>query len=374
MQSQLSIPKKINVGFQERKDTYTSKLAYVVYTDAKGVLRKQKSWDGWRDHKIDAQEFENSPTSGFVLNKKVGDYRGHWNHRKAAVRIYDPRDFEFEITVENLLFILEECSAIKGKGLEGEFVYAWDGPDLVLLPASSLDYKESSEWTDLQTKKITKADIKEGCVYTNKDNNQVMYLGKHDYYEFESEYVSDGKNYDQSFYRKHLKTSKQHVFVSIDGKSTYWPQTGFTKLATRSGEEVSPLYAEEFEKFKASNHGCPAISVISKPCKLPKKDFYSFTCYRKQNENFYPVNVSKDWNDKSKVHLSRSKLPVLIKDNVVEVNHSGHDLERSVSKQELKSMGLQRLYLENQAGTLIDIDYSISDNMDDSDESDDLDI
>jgi hypothetical protein len=50
------------------------------------------------------------------------------------VRVYDPRNFEFEISVANLLYILEETSSLKGKGLEGEFVYAWEGKELVLLP------------------------------------------------------------------------------------------------------------------------------------------------------------------------------------------------------------------------------------------------
>ena len=63
------IPEKINVGFQERNDTYTNKLAYVIYFDEKNVLRKEKSWDGWRDKKIPNEIFENVPTSGFVSFK-----------------------------------------------------------------------------------------------------------------------------------------------------------------------------------------------------------------------------------------------------------------------------------------------------------------
>ena len=38
MKTNIFIPTKINVGFQERKDTYTSKLAYVIYFDEKGKL------------------------------------------------------------------------------------------------------------------------------------------------------------------------------------------------------------------------------------------------------------------------------------------------------------------------------------------------
>ena len=142
MNTTIFIPKTIKVGYQNRNDTYTQKLAYVIYYDQKNVLRKQKSWEGWRDKNIEPQEFVNEPTSGFVLNKKVGDYKSDWNHRKAYCRVYDPRNYEFEITIENLLYILENSNSIKGKGLEGEFVYGWSGKDLILIPTSSPDYKE----------------------------------------------------------------------------------------------------------------------------------------------------------------------------------------------------------------------------------------
>ena len=33
------IPEKIKVGYQNRNDTYTKKLAYVIYYDEKGKLR-----------------------------------------------------------------------------------------------------------------------------------------------------------------------------------------------------------------------------------------------------------------------------------------------------------------------------------------------
>src|SRR5271170_5491801 len=103
---QLFIPDKIKIGFQEREGTYTKKLAYVIYFDQKGVLRKEKSWESWRDKKIPALEFSNESTAGFVLNKGVGGQRCSygWNARNEYIRVYDPRDFEFEISVANLLF------------------------------------------------------------------------------------------------------------------------------------------------------------------------------------------------------------------------------------------------------------------------------
>jgi len=97
--NKMNIPETISVGYQERKDTYTGKLAYVIYTDAKGVLRKEKSWDSWRDKKIKATQHTNEPISGFVLNKGVGGSRESygWNARNEYIRVYDPRGFEFEI-------------------------------------------------------------------------------------------------------------------------------------------------------------------------------------------------------------------------------------------------------------------------------------
>lgn len=180
------IPEKIKVGYQDRSDTYTGKLAYVIYYDEKNKLRKEKSWNGWRDNTIDPNDFDNEPTRGFVLNKKVGDYGGSWGeHRHAYCRIYDPRGFEFEITIENLLFILEHADCLRGKGLDGEFVYGWDGKDLVLIPVDSPDYKEIKTLTDkIQNGKRFKGnDLIIGATYLTKNEEKWVYMGRFDKWE-----------------------------------------------------------------------------------------------------------------------------------------------------------------------------------------------
>lgn len=96
MNNTIFVPNKINVGFQNRNDTYTKKLAYIIYFDEKGKLRKEASWNSWRDNGIPNIIFENKPTEGFVLNKKVGDYCCDWSHRQAYVRVYDPRDLNLK--------------------------------------------------------------------------------------------------------------------------------------------------------------------------------------------------------------------------------------------------------------------------------------
>lgn len=185
MKANIFIPKKIKVGFQERDSTYTKKLAYVIYYDLQNKLRKEASWQSWRNKKIEPKDFENIPTSGFVLNKKVGDYVSDWNHRQAYVRVYDPRDFEFEITIENLLYILENANSIKGKGLEGEFIYGWNGKELVLIPIESPDYKEINKYNNILVNKefVKPKELKIGATYLDKSNVEMIYMGTFDYYD-----------------------------------------------------------------------------------------------------------------------------------------------------------------------------------------------
>lgn len=190
MNTNIFIPTKINVGFQERKDTYTGKLAYVIYFDEKGKLRKETSWQGWRDENIPNEIYDNEPMEGFVLNKKVGGDRYGWNPRQTYTRVYDPRGFEFEITIPNLLWILENCNCIKGKGLEGEFVYGWDGKELVLVPVESSDYKEIQEKNKvIHNNTFIKArDLIIGATYEDLNGNQYVYMGKSKPWKRQSNY------------------------------------------------------------------------------------------------------------------------------------------------------------------------------------------
>jgi len=236
MKTNIFIPKKIKIGFQNRDDTYTKKLAYVIYYDQKGILRKQKSWESWRDKKINPVEFDNIPTSGFVLNKKVGDYASRWNHRQAYCRVYDERDFEFEITIENLLYILTNTSCIKGKGLEGLFVYGWDGKDLLLMPIDSPDYKEISQYNEIIHAKnyIKSKDLIIGATYRTKQNEEWIYMGRFDYHTTKGEKSYDTNSrysYDYKWIYTDINKGKHHFFAK---ESTYSWNNGLDLLTLKS--------------------------------------------------------------------------------------------------------------------------------------------
>ena len=259
MRSNIFIPKQINVGFQNRNDTYTKKLAYVIYFDEKGKLRKENSWNSWRDKSIDNIIRDNTPTEGFVLNKKVGDYVSDWNHRQAYVRVYDPRDFEFEITIENLLYILENASSIKGKGLEGEFIYGWDGKDLVLLPVDSPDYKEIMEFNEIvhENKTIKAKDLVVGATYKTKQDVDYVYMGRFNAWDYKY-----GRGIND---RININKGKHHYFARI-AKSTWRDDNYLDIISTKSvsgrfiatvSTECAENYAELFDMLEVNTSYSP---------------------------------------------------------------------------------------------------------------------
>lgn len=323
--TKLNIPAKIKVGYQDRSDTYSGKLGYVTYYGPKGELRKQASWEGWRSKKIDPDDFDNEPTSGFVLNKDVGGVRRSWgwNARLEKVRVYDPHGFEFEIGVPNLLFVLQECNSIKGKGLEGDFVYAWDGKELILLPTCSEEYKFSSDFTALQSKKIGKKDMVVGCWYRTKDDQEVMYLGREDWYEVQA--WRGRKNRPIG-----LEITKKHVFLTKNNSdySKYWEQTGFTKLAERLTTDPDPKFAFEYDAFKAHEHGHNTCEIVV--TKSNKEGKYGHSFIRKDGVIYY-ASKSYRWytyNQRRSDHVAVEK--VVIEDGWVkfvdcqEINFTGN--------------------------------------------------
>jgi hypothetical protein len=251
MKSNIFIPERINVGFRERNDTYTKKLAYIIYFDEKGTLRKETSWNSWRDKKIDNEIYENVPTSGFVLNKKAGGYSTGWNHRQTYVRVYDSRGFEFEITVPNLLYILENATSTKGKGIEGDFIYGWDGKDLVLIPTESPDYIELSNFNEKvhNQVKLKGKDLKSGATYLTKDNNQIIYLGRFD--EWDYDYVYEETGFGRKWTGKKLwKTKKKAYFFANNEGHISTVQSLSKTIIDVLSEECVENYADLMDKLE----------------------------------------------------------------------------------------------------------------------------
>lgn len=299
MKSNIFIPKRINVGYQTRNDTYTGKLAYVIYYDEKGVLRKETSWQNWRNKDIPNDEFENIPTEGFVLNKKVGDYSGSWGeHRHAYCRVYDPRNFEFEITVENLLYILENTSAIKGKGLEGEFVYSWDGKDLLLMPVGTPDYKQIQEYNTLvhSSEQIKAKDLIVGATYLTKDNRERIYIGKYNYYSSGYKWVVNGeekisKNWRDVPYSYNSRYSEYEKLNNLLYGKYFWFAYKSYDYDFVNGEiKYRETYKWSFEQLKSIPKG-KFISCVDEKCSSEYADIFDAM---ESSYHYSPYDETKD--------------------------------------------------------------------------------
>jgi hypothetical protein len=269
MKSNIFIPKKIKIGFNLRQDTYTGKLGYVIYHDGK-TWRKENSWESWRQKEGDVRfshyeldkdgnpnynkqvtvtlgpdinplEYTNESLEGFVLNKKVGGHKSDWNFRQAYTRVYDPRGFEFEITIPNLLYILENANCIKGKGLEGKFIYGWDGKDLVLIPEEAPEYKSMVDFTDTLGLKVSKKDLKVGGIYLTASGAKVTFMVEAPEYDYYGVTTGDKKlwfnvatdNQYKSFTTMSMSTIKKYVgdnedianlFDQLEGNTYYKPK------------------------------------------------------------------------------------------------------------------------------------------------------
>jgi hypothetical protein len=352
VQSKMFVPEKIKIGYQNREGTYTGKLAYVIYYDNKGKLRKETSWESWRDKKIDPVEFTNTPISGFVLNKGVGGGRASygWDARNEYIRVWDPRDFEFEISVANLLFILQETSAIKGKGLEGEFVYAWDGTELVLLPVGCTEHKLCTEHTQRQDKKVIAKDVKPGFSYVMKNGTNVMYLGKFPY--------NNLAYYKEAGFEP---CGTKHVFFNLDDPTPdygcpYIIDTGFTKLAEVVSSGALVQYPDDLDKFKASKYYGLVVDISIEDCEAPSiTEWRATSCIVKSGDGFKMMHIKGNWrwssnHDTYTVRESKEFKPQL-KDSAVKFPSLGD--YRNMDCLEFGKLVFQNLSVVNGGGVKI---------------------
>jgi hypothetical protein len=276
METQLYIPKKIKVGYQKREDTYSKRLAYIIYFDDKGKLRKETSWQGWRDHKQPVEGYDNEPTEGFVLHKDIKRYNwSHFSSHRTMIRVYDPRGVEFEITTENLIGILMNSDCSK-RALSGKFVYAWSGPELVLLPTSCEEYEQAANYTVLQAAKVGVKDLVPGCSYKTKKEEDLVYVGKYMWYEFSNWYYGNDK--------PNTRTGRKcHIFTADDGKS-FLLKSSLDFLAVKNSDALVNNFADIVEKFQKNPHSSDIVKWEVVPCEVDletgTRQYYNSPCLK----------------------------------------------------------------------------------------------
>lgn len=275
MESKIFLPKKIKVGFNKREDTYTGMLGYVIPFDGK-KWRQEVSWEGWRQKpgakvhvgyeknangtfnynkaiqktlgaELEPQEFDNEPMEGFVINKGAGGKAGSsssWNIRNEVIRVYDPRGFEFEISVPNIIYILQNANSFKGKGLEGKFIFGWEGKQLVLIPEEAPEYQQMVNFTTLQAQKVSVRDLIKGAKYKTKQLQDLVYIDRFDETVFKynrSGYKTRERGSD--YLEKKAETKNMFVFYDQENKG-YITLSGISTIAELVDSNPVSDYAE----------------------------------------------------------------------------------------------------------------------------------
>lgn len=349
MQKNIYIPKKIRVGFQKREDTYTGKLGYIIYYDAKNKLRKEASFNGWIDQNIDVLEFENNPQSGFVFNRGVKRYSS-FNYSAAKIRVYDERNFEFEIDMSNLVEIMKH-SDISHQEIEKKCIFAWQGKELVLLPINSELYTEAQKYT---TKILNPLNVREfipGQTFKNKAGTELIYLGDYYYYSL--------KGYSKFYENSSVEQIKKKQSFFYDLKDKKYFNVNKQTMIELYDENINKKYINILENLKYGierfNFTDFVINSLSREQMHVKILSYlsNFAQKRKKTENYYirnqsvfPSEIFISLNGKNYTVFNDNStnfyyLPHKHKDkDIVEISLQKH-LEFNFNKNFQKSLGVE---------------------------------
>jgi len=231
-------PAKIMVGFINRDDYYydhngeyhkngKSLIGFATFKEG-SILRKEKSWNQWRDKNIAVQELDNIPTPGFKL-KSVGQRSRDWFGTGRHVwQIVDPRGFVLEITSENMYALMEECDIIKGE-IKADCVWAWSGANMSLVPTTSELYETVISNTNRVNTKADKSQLQIGNKVTLKDGTEGIYYGK--YHALLRTY-SDMKSSTVEILKLTKKKGKSYL------EGTIWYATSEAKISSIDTTDV----------------------------------------------------------------------------------------------------------------------------------------
>lgn len=324
MLSNLYIPTKIKVGFQNRNDTYTGKLGFVTYMDQKGVVKQENSWNGWRDSKITPIEYENKPAK-FVFNKNVNRH-GYWSDI-TKVRIYDTRDFEFEIDVSNMMYLLMHSDVSK-RDIKEECVFAWSGKKLFLISVNSEEYLNSIENTKKLNTKFSLKDLIVGHMYSTKNMSDVVYLGFFDWSE---------KKYNYSY--EETKT----YFEDVGKRHIFYVEKEF--YALNGAVLVEDISKEVVENFAFLRESLSKDKRMKRHGKFFIKKTFDMVGYNKTSYLKYKVTLQNPGKKANNLSFKIQEVDFLINDDVpsIKVNSNYRSLEYNY----LEDMKKKKINIKN---------------------------
>lgn len=244
------VPNKIKVGFQKRENTSDGYLSYVIYYDEKNKLRKERSFLSWCSKEREFEDHSNDVMKGFRLASSIKRTAGHFGESKEKVRMISPLGFEFEVNVENFIYLLEHGDIISLEYTQ-ECRFVWDQKgEMFLLPTNSVEYKEAINKMNKKSNVLKAEELVVGQAYSSKKEKNVVYI-----------YLGDDLNILPR-YADSLRSEKQNgnildiegVFENLEKKHN----------SILNGEYVDYVYSNNKEKNYEKNSQFFSYSIVAK--------------------------------------------------------------------------------------------------------------
>jgi hypothetical protein len=184
MLSTIKIPEKVYVGFQGRRSEDEVPLGFMTpYTTDQAGVKRRASVDNWAkgyysntEKTFNSVILDNKPMIGFKIGRDIRR-SGGWNGSGASyVRVADPRGFELEITIENLVMCMSSNLVDNGEIIQ-ECVWGRDGNRNILLPTNSEPFKDSVQTKAKLDTVISLRQVKPGDEIALITGETGIYLG-----------------------------------------------------------------------------------------------------------------------------------------------------------------------------------------------------
>ena len=180
----ISLPENLYVGRLKRDSENILGFMVPDGTDRAAQKRKEtvdswaqgRSWDRTESPQLEPLLLKNTALKGYKLTDTIRrcGYNGSGN---VLWRVLDPRDFEIEISSDNLAGILDSVGVLAGGEIPGDCIWGREGSRNVLLPLTSEPYHLAAQ-VDAKPIKEKPDKLKIGHVYMTTQLGALVYLGK----------------------------------------------------------------------------------------------------------------------------------------------------------------------------------------------------
>lgn len=175
----IQIPDQMFVAFvRSHSDGYVHKGFTIPYgTDAaskKRQLNLRHSTHADRPEGLQPVVIDNKPMYGFKISRQLR--ANGWRSDIQTVGIEDPRGFEFEVSVANLIMLTDNNLIHNGEIIQ-QCVWARDGAINILLPVNSQPYLDAVVNTERVSKRVNTRSVKPGNKVLLHDGMTGIYMG-----------------------------------------------------------------------------------------------------------------------------------------------------------------------------------------------------